>query len=536
MTSNKQGAELASHQVYGRWELIKQIGSGGNSNVWLAKDTRQEINYKVAIKFLKKTKSIAKKRFEHEIKIMKECHEIPGCMPIIDSYLDSNPLGQSSLLWYVMPKGQTATKKLETSRMYEIITMIFLAARALARFHQRGIAHRDVKPENIIYLEHKRQWVMADFGIADSPTKETLTRPGEMLGPGSTIAPEMRHNATNADGIKADIYSIACTLWMLLTKNKYGLVGQYDRSSANISLRNLLKPPPSGEEGAEEFAPNRDREEYRYLPQLEIILEKATSIDPNARPSMDEFADMLKEWLDTYRSFRVSTRSLWHSALERLFPVSMPSRATWTKIDDIISVLSIVGSKESLNHTFFPEFGGMDIAEIRRSAEKDCIELIDTSDGVTILKPEYLTFVSFGEQTEWSFFWIQASPLPPAQLISNVNQIVSDTSEELIEVSVGNYIEYEAGEIGYYQSKNGGNIKIPPGWREIYRYRARGAFVLACKASPYNEDSRTYDARHNKMGLKKFIDYMQRQVTLERQRYQSKFLALLYRRQATLSK
>src|SRR5690606_27967255 len=79
------------------------------------------------------------------------------------------------------------------------------------------------------------QPVIADFGLVHYPEKKNLTPRHENIGPKWTMAPEMRRTAASSDGLKADIYSIAKTLWILISEETKGFDGQF-KSNSILSL------------------------------------------------------------------------------------------------------------------------------------------------------------------------------------------------------------------------------------------------------------------------------------------------------------
>ena len=99
---------------------------------------------------------------------------------------------------------------------------IYQAALGLQHAHERGMVHRDIKPANLIFaIEGKKGVVkVLDFGLAkvtsEGQTDSGLTREGQMLGTPDYIAPEQIRDAQSAD-IRADIYSLGCTFYYLLT-------------------------------------------------------------------------------------------------------------------------------------------------------------------------------------------------------------------------------------------------------------------------------------------------------------------------------
>lgn len=100
------------------------------------------------------------------------------------------------------------------------------------------------------------------------------------------MAPEMRYNAKNADGKKADVYSLAKTLWIVLTGVDHGFEGRYEEDDAIIGLR------------------NDKRYKKEHLVELEELLKQATEYDPSLRPSMETFVTTLEKWLEVVSNFQ----------------------------------------------------------------------------------------------------------------------------------------------------------------------------------------------------------------------------------------
>jgi hypothetical protein len=99
---------------------------------------------------------------------------------------------------------------------------VYQAAQGLQHAHERGMVHRDIKPGNLMLARHGTRATVKilDFGLAkatqEAPLDGGLTREGQMLGTPDYIAPEQSLDAQKAD-IRADIYSLGCTLYYLLT-------------------------------------------------------------------------------------------------------------------------------------------------------------------------------------------------------------------------------------------------------------------------------------------------------------------------------
>ena len=153
---------------------------------------------------------------------------------------------------------------------------------------------------------------------------------------------------------------------------------------------------------------------------------------------------------------------------------------------------------------FYPDSGGMTVAGVSLAAEPDFIKL---QTGIpTILKPEKLTFESFGKGSRWNYFRLEAQVVDPSG--TERGQLSADSyHEQLCEIRPGEYVTPDAWEYGEF---NG--APLPSGAGPLMRY-LRGAFVIFSTRSPYNLDPATYDARHEKMGEEKFRDYIQRHAS-----------------------
>jgi len=129
---------------------------------------------------------------------------------------------------------------------------IYQAARGLQFAHEKGMVHRDIKPSNLILARHGKHPVVKvlDFGLAkairEGPVDKSLTHEGQMLGTPDYIAPEQSLDAATAD-IRADIYSLGCTLSYLLTGGPpYQGTSLYEVLQAHHSIEakplNLVRP------------------------------------------------------------------------------------------------------------------------------------------------------------------------------------------------------------------------------------------------------------------------------------------------------
>jgi len=126
--------------------------------------------------------------------------------------------------------------------------------------HQRGLVHRDIKPSNLMLTRDGTVKIL-DLGLAKLQDKinehEQLTAAGSPVGTMDYIAPEQVENPSRVD-IRADLYSLGCTLFELLTGRPPYMAPQYATYSAKImahlgapfpSVRQLRPEVPDGLEG-----------------------------------------------------------------------------------------------------------------------------------------------------------------------------------------------------------------------------------------------------------------------------------------------
>lgn len=470
---------MGMEKMYKIGELIynkvekKPIGSGGNARVFKVKTAHEET---LALKELKtggSNFSKKKERFNSEIKIVKKLQDdLNGIIPIIDFALPDD----SGKYWYTMPIAIPLNRKLAFEVEFEeIAECIIQLANAMSEIHEKGIVHRDIKPSNIYW--YNNHYCFGDFGLVDYPDKEDLTVSRESVGPRNTIAPEMKNNAKNSDGKKADVYSLAKTLWMLLTKSQYGFEGTYDESSKIMGLSN--------------FYPKQ------HLVELNSLLYESTREEPELRPTMEEFSGRLEEWLSVRADFEKSNLSQWRYIQNKLFKGYIPDTAIWTDIQDVVKVLNLLGSMPSLNHMFIPDGGGLDLRKVSLSSEEGCIE-IDAMEKY-VLKPKKLIVENISKDYIWSYFRLELDELEPI-----FSDEVFGEYERLTDDSNGKYLSWICGNYGYYED----GTPLPENYKIVSRY-LNGNFVMFSKASIYNDISGTYDARHNKFNTEEFRRYIE---------------------------
>jgi serine/threonine protein kinase len=238
--------ELANHPDY---EIVRKLGHGGMGVVWLAHNRlmgRDEVlkvigqhvieQPGVLDRFLREIRAVARLRHPNIVSAYTAFH-CGNNLVFAMEYVEGLDLNRNVKAHGPLPVGHACY-------------FAYQVALALQHAHEEGMVHRDIKPSNLMLSRKKRQAVIKvlDFGVAKATSEQNapelgtsvpalpvdlgdqLTRTGEMLGTPDFIAPEQIVDAQQAD-IRADIYSLGCTLYFLLSG---------DAPYPDLNLRDVL--------------------------------------------------------------------------------------------------------------------------------------------------------------------------------------------------------------------------------------------------------------------------------------------------------
>jgi len=247
-----------------RYTEITAVGRGGNASIFGAQDTNGR---QVAIKVLhpELAVSVAADRFLREINYSGALDH-PRIVPVVDC-------GESDyLLWFVMPyvAGDSLRQVLRRDSQLAMPQAARIGCEvleALGYAHDQGLAHRDIKPDNIVCSPAGA--VLVDFGIARAITtsgEDRVTRSGFVVGTEEYMSPEQAAADPDIDG-RTDLYSLGVVLFEALagrppfSSPSAAAVMDMHQHQEPPALRRLRRDVPKGLAAAIERALTKPRAE-----------------------------------------------------------------------------------------------------------------------------------------------------------------------------------------------------------------------------------------------------------------------------------
>jgi hypothetical protein len=273
----------------GGYEILKSLGQGGMGAVYLARQV--SLNREVALKVMHpnvaRNPTFLARFLREALAAAKLVH--PHVVQIYDVGQDHGVRFYSMELIRGSSLGQILKKK-GRIEVVPATRYILQVARGLLFAHNRGIVHRDIKPDNLL-LDELGIIKIADLGLvkmpvdpaSGGPASVNLTAPGMTVGTAAYMAPEQARACVDVDH-RADIYALGCTFYALLA----GRPPFSGSSSLEIMTRHCTDPLPP----LEGSVPN-------VPPTISAIISRMLAKNPDDRyPDCKQLIADLRRFLD----------------------------------------------------------------------------------------------------------------------------------------------------------------------------------------------------------------------------------------------
>jgi serine/threonine protein kinase/HEAT repeat protein len=276
---------LIGHVLGGSYMVRSVIGEGGMGVVYSGEHTT--IGRRVALKVIRPELSLRDDIMERFIQEARAVNTI-GHANIVNVYdFGKTPFGTCYIVMEYID-GKTIRQLLDDEGpqpLNRVRNVVMGVGQALAAAHGKGFIHRDVKPENIIYVERNgsSQVKLVDFGIAKllHQDKGPKTRTGSTMGTPQYMCPEQLEDS--AFDHRADVYSFGAVTFEMIT----GVVPYPGKSHAEVRQLQLTRMPTP---------PSATRPEVPISRKIDAAVLWALSLDPNTRcPRIEDFLAAYQE-------------------------------------------------------------------------------------------------------------------------------------------------------------------------------------------------------------------------------------------------
>jgi serine/threonine-protein kinase PpkA len=224
-----------AHPEIDGYRINRVVGQGGMSIVYLAEQV--SLDRKVALKVMLAealSDEVSRARFENEARTIARLQH-PNIVGIHEVGRTVEGLPFYSMPY--LPRGHLAQRKLQGDQP-RVVAIVRSLLQALDYAHVRGVVHRDVKAENVLFDEAERP-MLADFGIAlRRGSNPRLTNAGLAVGSTAYMPPEQARG-TEVDR-RADLYSIGVLTWEMLT----GRLPFNAADALSMALKHVQDPIP----------------------------------------------------------------------------------------------------------------------------------------------------------------------------------------------------------------------------------------------------------------------------------------------------
>ncbi|MBU7216449.1 Stk1 family PASTA domain-containing Ser/Thr kinase [Staphylococcus gallinarum] len=271
-----------------RYKVIKKLGGGGMSTVYLAEDSILDRNVAIkAIRIPPGEKEATIKRFEREVHNLSQLSHNN-----IVNVFDVTENDENFFLVMEYIKGPTLAEYIQQHKPLDLQTVISFTKQiidGIKHAHETQIVHRDIKPQNILVADDLTLKIL-DFGIAKALSETTMTQTNHVLGTVQYLSPEQARGEMTDNG--TDIYSIGVVLYEMLV-GKPPFSGE---TAVGIAIKHIQDPMPNATEQRSEVpqslsnvvlkATEKDkRDRYQTVNEMEADLDTALSSSRQSEPT-----------------------------------------------------------------------------------------------------------------------------------------------------------------------------------------------------------------------------------------------------------
>ncbi len=220
-----------------RYEILEDVGSGGMSDVYKAKD--HVLNREVAIKVLKQ-------EFTEDMSFVTKFRREAQSAAVLEhpNIVNIYDVGSEDGMYFIIMEyieGITLKSYIERKERLnykEVLSIAIQVGRGIQAAHEKGIIHRDIKPQNVI-ISTEGKVKVTDFGIAKAVSSNTIN--AEVMGSVHYTSPEQARNGMVS--YQSDIYSLGIVMYEMIT----GRVPYDGDTTVAIALQHLQSDiiPPS---------------------------------------------------------------------------------------------------------------------------------------------------------------------------------------------------------------------------------------------------------------------------------------------------
>ena len=260
-----------------KYSIVRELGSGATGTVYLGQDKSSKL---VAIKIISDEKLKTRRRsIVNEIyisKLLKCRHKniacfvesgttIAGDIAIITEYIGDVTLYDMKLKRILI--------RFEENKVL-LLDIAYQLADGLEFMHNIGVAHRDIKPHNIVLKDHIPVYI--DFDLSCVVNSKEHCMIGRVRTP-NYMAPEVWRNDPNIDLFKSDIYSLGVLFYFLFNSRRLPYISETIKELKNEILNHQPYPSYSGDK------------------ELDQLTFNMRSRNPDERPTPSEIKDKLQE-------------------------------------------------------------------------------------------------------------------------------------------------------------------------------------------------------------------------------------------------